>query len=264
MDQEEVILHCGSDLSDFWHKIQDYFPKDEMELVSVSDSAFRIRISKKHLSGIAPLMAYWIHKKISMSELQHLLTCLAFDEDEKTDFFFFALSKLDEEEEALCLLLEERLNLFFQEHDEIFVDGFLRFATWEYREKIILLLDDCFDEFAAKQEYSEFLELLHYFVETEEPRFEDLTVSIHANREIQFYDGDGADITTRCKKRFMEEFQDNAPDTEDFIMSTLILYLPQQIWIYGSQFLNNKNFLVTLRHIFGERVQIYGVPLRLP
>ena len=61
----------------------------------------------------------------------------------------------------------------------------------------------------------------------------------------------------------MEEFQDSAPDTEDFIMSTLILYLPQQIWIYGSQFLNNKNFFVTLRHIFGERVQIYGVPLRL-
>ena len=54
----------------------------------------------------------------------------------------------------------------------------------------------------------------------------------------------------------MEEFQDSAPDTEDFIMSTLILYLPQQIWIYGSQFLNNKNFLVTLRHIFGERLQI--------
>ena len=263
MDREEVIIHCGSDLSAFWHKMQDYFPKDEMELIHVPGYAFSVRILKKHLAGLAPRMAYWIHKKISMSELQNLLTKLALEEEEKSKFFFFALSKLGEEENALCSLLEEKLNLFFCENSEFFMEGFLRFAIWEYRENVIFLLDDCFDEFAAQQEYYEFLELLHYFVETETPRFEDLTVSIHANKEIQFYDRDGADITTLCKKRFIEEFQDNAPDTEDFIMSTLILYLPQQIWIYGSQFLNNKNFFVTLRHIFGERVQIYGVPLRL-
>ena len=62
-------------------------------------------------------------------------------------------------------------------------------------------------------------------------------------------------------KEFLNEIKDNADENtiniEDVIISGLITNAPRKIKIFNEVKCNNKEFLRTIKNVFGERVEVY-------
>ena len=122
-------------------------------------------------------------------------------------------------------------------------------------------MEEVLEEYFIKKEYADFLDLLHYFADVEERGFGKLDIITTNDGKYRFYDESRIDITDSCVRIFNREFNDQNITENDFLISILILLLPEEISIYGAENIINKNILKTLKFIFENRIYIYDTEL---
>lgn len=185
----------------------------------------------------------------------------------KRDFSYF-----NDEEQAKILSVSERLlnseelyqlsrrvklreviQKFLESSRHINADGFVRFRLQSYVEELRDTVSKAVDEYLVEKEYSEFIRLLRYFVEIQDPKLPLVHVVMTPQGSCQVFD----DKHQQLHHEYLENSQierDPEVSYEDLLISALITIAPENIVLHVESFRQRPEMCETIRNIFEGRV----------
>ena len=166
-----------------------------------------------------------------------------------SDKDFYCLNKIND--------IIENIKEFILENDYINIEGFITFRMKNFLKDIECIIDKVVEDYMIEKEYNEFIKLLKYFVDIQDCKLEEVNIIVQKNGSYEVKDSKGLDIF----KDFLNEITDAAEvgiiNTEDIIISGLITNVPKKIKIYNEEYCINKEFIQTIKSVFGERVETH-------
>ncbi len=166
-----------------------------------------------------------------------------------SDKDFYCLNKIND--------IIENIKEFILENDYINIEGFITFRMKNFLKDIECIIDKVVEDYMIEKEYNEFIKLLKYFVDIQDCKLEEVNIIVQKNGSYEVKDSKGLDIF----KDFLNEITDVAEEgiinTEDIIISGLITNAPKKIKIYNEEYCINKEFIQTIKSVFGERVETH-------
>ena len=124
-------------------------------------------------------------------------------------------------------------------------------------EDIEKIIDKIVEKYMVEKEYEEFVRLLKYFVDIQECKIEKIIISIEEGNHYIIKDEYGRDLYKDFLKELTGEENDFDINIEDILISGLITSSPKNIIIYGKRNCTNKEFLDTVKNVFGDKVICY-------
>lgn len=181
--------------------------------------------------------------------------------DEQEQVLIKACHILDDEQGSLadCQLAVRRSRVFakilgyLDEHNELILDGFIRFRLKEYRQMLNLAVEKAVDDFMFDVEYQEFVRVLRYFVNMQEPRAGEVHVVVDRGGMISIFDSDGEALSESNGERFIASAADEA-NGHDVLMSALITIVPYTIMFHFVGRKKNSALVDTVKDVFADRV----------
>lgn len=150
----------------------------------------------------------------------------------------------------------ESIKNFIEENGFINITGFITFRMKSLITDIEDIVDKIIENYMIEKEYNEFIKLLKYFVDIQECKIEEVNLIIQNNGDYEIQDEGGEDIFKEFFKEISEVPESTGGNIEDIIISGLITNSPKRIRIYNEKECNNREFLKTIKSVFGERVQV--------
>jgi len=180
-----------------------------------------------------------------------------FDDDEKSTIFDYAQKKLNisvNKRKKNRLLILRRLTEYLESNSNINIDGFIRFRLKEYVDGLYDVADQAADDFIMDREYREFIELLKYFVEIQDPQAELVNVVLQPNGAFKLYDEREQVINSEYLEDFMLNITENEINYEDMLISALITVAPRNIVFHPGSGKMPRNTVETVSSVFSGRV----------
>ncbi|GBF32709.1 hypothetical protein DCCM_0905 [Desulfocucumis palustris] len=185
-----------------------------------------------------------------------------FNEEERGTIYRYASSYINHGEDGQSFYRIARRNKivhkileFLRSNDDIVIDGFIRFRLKEYVNELQEAADRAVDDFLMEREYNEFIQLLKYFVEIQDPRLDLVHVLIKPNGVFKLFDGQYQVINSEYLEGFMMELVDSEINYEDMLISTLITLAPREIIFHLGKGERPQNTLETIKQVFLHRVK---------
>ena len=225
---------------------------------SISGSGGMKTIIRRRVAGVITEM---ILDKWEETLLKHIIreNYYYFNDDEKGAIYDYAQKKLNfsaNNRKKDKLLILQRLTEYLDAHSNINIDGFIRFRLKEYVDGLYSVADQAADDFIMEREYKEFIELLKYFVEIQDPRVELVNVVLQPNGSFKLYDQQNQPINNDYLEDFMLNITENEINYEDMLISALITVAPQKILFHPGNGAMPHNTLDTVSNVFTGRVSI--------
>ncbi|HEU4965472.1 MAG TPA: putative sporulation protein YtxC [Bacilli bacterium] len=225
---------------------------------------------KAAILGLSEAVATFITEVWERLELQRMLT---------QDFYYYAAEEVDYLAEAAVKILadlkDEHGRPFRFGHiveqvaeqltagQELVIEGMLRFRMQPLHEDLHRVVEQAIDEYLMEMEYQEFVKLLRYFLDVQEPGLPMLHVVAVHEEEIRLFDGEGRPLTAElCDGRLSAELTDGQVAAED-LLSVLVALAPERLLVHpvGRQE-EAPPFVETLTKIFREKAKVCaGCPL---
>ncbi len=210
-------------------------------------------------NSVSQLLADWIISTEERRIVNKIITdnYFYFNQDERSAVESTALRVLAGNSGRYKLVLT-RIADYLENHYELVLDGFLNFRLKDYRLQLSNVIDNVVDDFMMEFEYKEFIRLLRYFVDVQEPRSEEAHVVIKENNVFTLFDSQGKVINNLYQEDML--LQSNIIDAstnlnyEDLLISTLITIAPRTIMVHSSNRLRDKDLLDTIKSVFDDRV----------
>lgn len=186
-----------------------------------------------------------------------------FNKKEKSDILSIALksTKGDDKDFFNTLLRIRRRNVivrslleYFERSNNLILDGFVNFRLKEYLKDLEEIAEKAVDDFLMEREYKEFIRLLRYFVEIQEPKFDIIHVMGGCGHKYSLYDESLREITNDCIKEFVNEISEGEVNHDDLLVSSLITMAPKKIIIHGTDKFRNKELLETIKNVFNGKI----------
>lgn len=176
----------------------------------------------------------------------------------------FRAKKILEQEEKGCLqgsysrgeLLARRLKEYLQDNSYLNIDGFVQFRLPDYLLELEQAAEEAVEEYIMEKEYDEFICVLRYFVEIQEPRVEKVHVVLSLRGGFQLYDGENKSLEKDYLEGFIVDMGDSELNYEDLLLSALITLAPRQVILHGSEKGKARSIINTIKNVFGERVTV--------
>jgi putative sporulation protein YtxC len=216
---------------------------------------------KKYVSKIlADLIMFKDEKKI-VKKLVDSNYCY-FNEDERQIIYNNAIKILNDTCNDFNFatrreFVQTKINDYLDSHHELVLEGFINFRLKDYREKLSQLVDRTVDDFMMDVEYKEFIRVLKYFVDIQEPLIEQVHVVIGAENSFKILDTNGDPINNQ----YLENFIFQSPDEinyEDLVISSLIAIAPYSVMLHGVVNDTAQNIIDTVKNVFEGRVVMCG------
>ena len=178
-----------------------------------------------------------------------------FNREEKIEIVQLAYKNLYSEEG----ITKERELIFKEVYDYIsvtnmmLIDGFVSFRLKSMDEIINQIIKRSIDEFSAVKEYREFINILQYFVDIQEPKI-DLVNVIMENEEYKLYDKDNNKIDGDFLKDIINELSEDGINKEDILISSLITIAPKHVIIHATEEHKNDEIVGIIQNVFMENV----------
>jgi putative sporulation protein YtxC len=147
-----------------------------------------------------------------------------------------------------------RVSDYLEGHHELVIDGFIYFRLKDYRQELCDAVDKAVDDFMMDREYKEFIRLLRYFVDVQEPRVEEVHVIIQANGVFRLLDSCGKTINNQYLEGFVIENAGIELNYDDLLISALITIAPQNVTIHGPDVKLTDEVVSTINSVFDGRV----------
>ena len=149
-----------------------------------------------------------------------------------------------------------RLMDYFDNSNSIILDGFVNFRLKEYIKDLEEIVDKAVDDFLMDREYKEFIRLLRYFVDIQEPKIDTVHVIVNYDNKYTILDDAKKEITNECIQEYVNEIAEGEINYDDLLVSSLITFAPRKIIIHCSGQFRNKELLETIKNVFAGRVSI--------
>lgn len=178
-----------------------------------------------------------------------------FSRDEKVEIVQLAYKNLYNENE----FVKEKELIFNEVYDYIsindlmIVDGFVSFRL-KSRDKIINeIIKRSIDEFSAVKEYREFINILQYFIDIQEPKIDLINVVI--DDEYKLYDKENNLIDNDFFSDIISELSDDGINEDDILISSIITIAPQRLIIHVNEENKSKEIVDILQSVFIDKVE---------
>ena len=149
-----------------------------------------------------------------------------------------------------------KLRDYLDQADELVVEGFVTFRLREYLDELEEAVDRAVDDFLMEREYKEFVRLLRYFVEAQEPRLDRVHVLMQGPATFRLVDDDGNAIKSEYLEEFVVEMVDSEINYEDLLISALITLAPHAITLHSEGNEGWDEGVETIKAVFGDRVRL--------
>lgn len=166
-----------------------------------------------------------------------------------SDKDFYCLNKVNS--------IVEDIKKFILENDYLNIEGFITFRMKGLTKVIECIIDKVVEEYMIEKEYNEFIKLLKYFVDIQDCKLEEINLIIQRNGIYEVKDNLGVDVFKEFLNEIADMSEEGIVNVEDVIISGLITNAPKRIKIYNEEECINKEFLNTIKSVFGERVESY-------
>ncbi|KNZ70194.1 sporulation protein YtxC [Thermincola ferriacetica] len=155
-------------------------------------------------------------------------------------------------------LILRRVLEYLQTNNNIVIEGFIRFRLKEYIEELTKIAEKAADDYLLDKEYKEFLRLLKYFVDIQEPRLDVVQVLIQPSGMFKLLDASNKSINCEYLDGFIVELGDSELNYEDLLISALITIAPTTIILHCREEDKMLTSIDTIVGVFGERVKYCG------
>lgn len=156
----------------------------------------------------------------------------------------------------------KRLLEFLSSHNQIVIEGFIRFRLKEYIRDLEEAVDRVVDDYLLEKEYREFVQLLQYFVEVQKPRLELVHVVLYPGGVFKLYNDQKQPIRSESLEEIFDHLVPGEINYEDLLFSVLVSLAPRQIIFHGRQSKEKPVLLKTIKSVFQDRVrECSGCPL---
>jgi len=149
--------------------------------------------------------------------------------------------------------LRAMLKDYISANDTLVLDGFVQFRLKEYVEAIKSAVTEAVSRAEAKHEYDEFIKLLKFFVDIQNPVVETVHIIKTENRYI-ISDESYSEISNDYMEDFRRELKYGNINYDDLLLSALITLAPNKIYIHNYEDISNKELLLTLKKIFNKKL----------
>lgn len=152
-------------------------------------------------------------------------------------------------------IILQKLLEYLGSNDRLIIEGFIRFRLKDYLQELYSVADKAVDDFMLEKEYKEFIKLLKYFVEIQEPRLEVVNVLVQHSGCFKLLDGNNKNISSDYLDGFLIDSGDPEINYEDLLISALITIAPSTIILHYPENRQNSRATDTIKSVFGDRVK---------
>jgi len=145
---------------------------------------------------------------------------------------------------------------YFEGSNSLILDGFVNFRLKDYMKDLEDIVDKAVDDFLMEREYREFIRLLRYFVDIQEPKFEIVHIIVGYEGKYVLLDETRKEITNECIQEFINEISGGEINYDDLLVSSLITLAPKKVIIHCTVQFKNKELLETIKNVFAGKVVI--------
>lgn len=142
------------------------------------------------------------------------------------------------------------VNEYLNSNSQLFLEGFLRFRLKNYFHELKEAVERAVENYVVEQEYHEFIRLLRYFVEMQEPKIEEVHILIRDKQSFYILDEDKKPINPEQLKGVLIELNPDI-DYEDLLLSALITVAPRRLILH---IVTPIEVIETITNVFRERV----------
>lgn len=274
---EDILQYINDELRNLSSRNVEY----EVKKISSGDSASIIcSIDEKKSSDIKTMVPFemlkncvsngladYIIKKYEYKMLERIINTnyCYFNSAEKKDIMANALKIINNNENNFVnsLFQIRRRNIiisklleYFDSTNVLILDGFVNFRLKEYKKDLEEIVDKAVDDFLMEREYKEFIRLLKYFVEIQEPKFNAIHIIVSSDDKYMLFDDKKREITNECIEDFISEVAEDELNFDDLLVSSLITLAPRKLIIHNPAEFRNKELLETIKNVFYGKVVI--------
>ena len=149
--------------------------------------------------------------------------------------------------------INNQIRKFICDKSFISIDGFITFRLKDIDLFINLVVDKGIEEFTAKKEYKEFISVLKYFVNVQEPKYNLVNLVFKGNSYTLF-----DEYNKVIDKNFFEDiiFQIESEEIsqDDLLISTLIVLAPNNLIVHLDQHHKDSDIVKVITDVFEDRV----------
>ncbi|MFZ5989134.1 MAG: putative sporulation protein YtxC [Bacillota bacterium] len=185
---------------------------------------------------------YCYFNAVEKKEIQRLALSIIKNEDKN---FLNSLFQIRRRNIIIRKLLD-----YFQGSNTVILDGFVNFRLKDYMKDLEEIVDKAVDDFLMEREYKEFIRLLRYFVDIQEPKFNIIHVIVGYDNRYILLDESKREITNECIQEFMNDIPEGEINYDDLLVSSLITMAPRKVIIHGAKVFRNKELLETIKNVF--------------
>ncbi len=137
-----------------------------------------------------------------------------------------------------------RLCEYLEKQWQINIEGFIRFRLQDYMDDLGQVIDDAKEDIVVEKEYNDFIKLLRYFVDIQEPKILNAHLLKKKGKYFVYDDHNQVVAEERCGDL----------NGCDAIISCLVTYAPEKIHVHIKDFYAEEEVLTTVNNIFDEKV----------
>jgi len=188
-----------------------------------------------------------------------------FSAEERKVIFDNAMKALDNDSEMYTEfnLSSRRKKVFDQileyleTQHELVLEGFINFRLKDYKKRLTDIVDNAVDDFMMDLEYKEFIRVLRYFVDIQEPKVEEVHVVISEYGSYKILDTSGKIVNNKELDSFVAE-SINEINYEDLLVTALISIAPYNIMLHSFDRNSAEHIVETIKNVFDGRVALCG------
>lgn len=143
---------------------------------------------------------------------------------------------------------------YLDSHKDLIVEGFINFRLKDYQKELEESVNSAVDEFLLEKEYLEFIRLLKYFVEIQEPRIQKVQIVFKKNGRFSLLDNEDRPVKHESLDGLMVDLLEDEINYEDLLISALITLSPLELVIHKEPGVETSEAIKTIENVFGERV----------
>ncbi len=154
--------------------------------------------------------------------------------------------------------LLQNLYDYLADHQVLIIEGYANFRLKDYWNQLRRMVNRVGQEFLAAKDYLEFIRLLRYFIEIQEPKIKEVHVLISPAGTCYLSDQKGNIIRKELLKAPSLAVNKEGFSYEDFLLSILITLAPQRITFHVPDRIWHCESLQIIQQVFGGRVARCG------
>lgn len=259
LKSKEIIIGVSESISDGTHFVKIYYENSvfdekvrETIMLYISNVIYNVIIEHYRENEMLHYINenYFFLKHDEILEIDSTISNILKGEQRVcSDKDFYCLNKVND--------IIENIKSFILENDYINIEGFITFRMKALLKDIECIIDKVVEDYMIEKEYNEFIKLLKYFVDIQECKLDEINIIVQRNNSYEVKDAMGLDIFKNFLNEIADMSEEGIINVEDVIISGLITNSPKKIKIYNEEQCLNKEFIQTIKSVFGERVETH-------